>query len=148
MVVGVDNGLDGGLCAVSKFNKSLIGYIAMPTLQRNGKREVDTRAVHDWLQEFNTDFTLAIEEPLKHARSSQAMRSMAISFGKLLGMAESHRYQVSCVQVNDWQKKLLGKIPKGTTKSAALALAKKLEPDEAWLATERSRTPHDGIIDA
>lgn len=148
MVVGVDNGLDGALCAVAKFDQSVIAYSAMPTLTRNGKREVDTKAVHEWLQEFNTPFTMVVEEPLKHARSSQAMRSMAISFGKLLGMAESHNYEVSCVQVHDWQKKMLGRLPKGKTKAAALALAKQLEPDEDWLANKRCRTPHDGIVDA
>jgi len=148
MVVGVDNGLDGGLCAVSKFGKSVIAYMPMPTMQRNSKREVDTKAVHEWLQDFNTPFVFAIEEPLKHARSSQAMRSMAISFGKLLGMCESHNYEVACIDVHKWQRKLLGLLPKGKTKSAALALAKKMEPDEDWLANKRCRTPHDGIVDA
>lgn len=148
MIVGVDNGLDGGLCAISRFNGDLIDRIAMPTRQRRDKKEVDTKAVHEWLCDLHTPFVLAIEEPLRHAPSAQSIRSMAISFGKLLGMAESHDYNVVCVQVNTWQKKMLGRVPKNQTKKVALKLASELEPDESWLANKRCRTPHDGIIDA
>jgi hypothetical protein len=148
MVVGVDNGLDGGLCALSKFNGDVISYIKMPTLKRKGKSEIDPKPIKQWLLDFNTPFVLVIEEPLRHAPSSQSMRSMSISFGKLLGMADAAGFDVECVEVRDWQTDMLGRLPKGKTKPAALALAKKLEPDQNWLANKRCKTPHDGIIDA
>jgi hypothetical protein len=34
------------------------------------------------------------------------------------------------------------------TKVLALAKASELAPDETWLATKRSSTPHDGMVDA
>jgi len=148
MIVGIDNGLDGGLCAISGFDGSIIDKIRMPTLHRSKKREVNIKQVNDWLVELHTPFVLAIEEPLAHAKSSQAVRSMAISFGKLLGMAESHDYEVSRVSVHKWQKAMLGRTPKGQTKKAAFDLASQLAPDENWLANKRCRTPHDGMIDA
>lgn len=148
MIVGVDNGLDGGLCAISAFDGSIIDKIRMPTLQRSKKREVNIKQVNDWLVELHTPFVLAIEEPLAHAKSSQAVRSMAISFGKLLGMAESHDYEVSRVSVHKWQKTLLGRTPKGQTKKFAFELASQLAPYENWLANKRCRTPHDGMVDA
>jgi hypothetical protein len=149
MIVGIDNGLDGGLCAISKFDGSLIDKIRMPTLQRSKKKEIDIRKVHQWLMDLNTPFIFAVEEPLAHAKSSQAVRSMAISFGKLVGMAESHDYEnIMRVSVHKWQKVMLGKVPKGRTKEVALNLANQLEPSENWLANKRCRTPHDGMIDA
>lgn len=148
MIVGVDNGLDGALCAISRHDGSIIDKIRMPTYQRSKKREVDIRTINKWLVDLHTPFVLAIEEPLAHARSSQAMRSMAISFGKLLGMAESHRYEVVRISVHKWQKMMLGHIPKGQTKKFAFELANQLAPSENWLANKRCRTPHDGMIDA
>ena len=69
MIVGIDNGLDGGLCAISAFDGSIIDKIAMPTMQRSKKREVATAKINEWLVNLNTPFTLAVEEPLAHAKS-------------------------------------------------------------------------------
>ena len=73
---------------------------------------------------------------------------MAISFGKLLGMAECKNYEVARVSVHKWQKKMLGFIPKGRTKEVALKLAQEMEPSENWLKNKRCKVPHDGIIDS
>lgn len=148
MIIGVDNGLDGGLCAIARYDGSIIDKIRMPTLQHSKKREIDIRAVHRWIEELHTPFVMAIEEPLAHAKSSQAVRSMAISFGKLIGMAECKGYDVLRVSVHKWQKAMLGRTPKGQTKKAAFELALQLAPDENWLANKRCRMPHDGMIDA
>jgi hypothetical protein len=148
VIVGVDNGLDGGLCAIAQLDGSLIDKTAMPCQQRSKKREVDIRKVNEWLLGFNTPFVLAIEEPLAHAKSSQAVRSMAISFGKLLGMAECKGYTVARISVHKWQRKMLGFTPKGRTKQVALELAQNLEPSENWLKNKRCKVPHDGIVDA
>tara|TARA_Y100000996_G_scaffold140202_1_gene107038 strand:- start:64 stop:549 length:486 start_codon:yes stop_codon:yes gene_type:complete len=149
VIVGIDNGLDGGLVSVAVHDGSVISKMVMPTKQRSGKREVDVIKVYDWIVDHNTPFTLAIEEPLRHARSSQAVRSMALSFGKILGMAESRGWDVECVEVRNWQKALLGKfIPKGQTKSRALEVADELVPGECWRKSSRAKKPHDGLIDA
>ena len=124
MIGGIDNGLDGGLCAISKFDGGIIDKIRMPTLQRSKKKEIDIRKVHQWIKDLNTPFIFAVEEPLADAKSSQAVRSMAISFGKLVGMAESHDYEIIMrVSVHKWQKVMLGRVPKGRTKEVALKLA-------------------------
>jgi hypothetical protein len=148
MIIGIDNGLDGGLCAISRFDGSVVDYTAMPCYKRKGKREIDTVATYRWITDLCTKPIIAIEEPLKHARSSQAMRSMAISFGKLFGMCEVHGLEVAAVDVKEWQDAMLGKkVPRSGTKTAALAVAQSLHPNESWLAGDRSRIPHDGIVD-
>ena len=148
MVIGIDNGLSGGLVAVSAHTGAVIDKTVMPTIHRLKKSEVDTRKVYEWITALNSPFIFAIEEPLHHARSSQAVRSMAISFGKLLGLAESRQWDSRCVSVHKWQKVMLGNTPKGKTKEAALAVANELAPEECWLKSKRATTPHDGMIDA
>jgi hypothetical protein len=148
IIVGVDNGLDGGLAALSSHSGDLIDRIKMPTKRVGKKREVDSYAVYRWLSDLHSPYVLAIEEPLPHAKSSQAVRSMALSFGKLLGMAETRLQDVVRVPVREWQKAMLGKVPRGETKAFALREATRLHPDENWLGSDRSKKPHDGIIDA
>jgi hypothetical protein len=151
IVIGVDNGLDGGLCALSAFDGSLIHAIPMPTRQIGGKREVDPSAVYVWatgLGDFSSRILFAIEEPLKHAKSSQAMRSMGISFGLLCATAEMIGYHIRRIQVLDWQGPVLGRVARGKTKQRALEVASARWPDETWLASSRHRTPHDGMVDA
>ena len=152
MIVGIDNGLDGGLCAISSRGAKIVDKIAMPTFQRSKKREIDILAVKLWIDGLE-DFTnmrpiLAIEEPLAHAKSSQAVRSMALSFGKLVGMAETAEFKTHRISVYAWQKYMLGARPKGQTKIRALEVASTLVPNENWLKNKRCRTPHDGMIDA
>ena len=134
--------------AISKCTGTVVDKTVMPTLHRLKKREVDTRKVYEWIMDLESDFELAIEEPLHHARSSQAVRSMALSFGKLLGLAESRQWDISCVSVHKWQKVMLGRTPKGKTKEVALAVANEIAPEECWLKSKRATKPHDGLIDA
>lgn len=150
VIIGVDNGISGGLCAISSHDGSVIESIAMPTEEVSGKTEVYVRGLWGWLDHFSPLSTLiAIEEPLRHAKSSQAMRSMSISFGKIVGLCEAIEYPIHRVQVKEWQDVELGKrLAKGQTKVKALAVASSLWPEEDWLATSRSRIPHDGMIDA
>jgi hypothetical protein len=149
IIVGVDNGISGGLCAISYWNGDVCSAISMPTKTVEGKTEVDLLAVLEWADPYRDNMIICIEEPLKHARSSQAMRSMSISFGLLLGAFQARRATTVRIQVKEWQDAILGKrVSKGMTKAVALQQAQKIWPDETWLASKKSRVPHDGMIDA
>ena len=73
---------------------------------------------------------------------------MALSFGKIVGMAEANRYDVQRISVHKWQKRMLGFIAKGKSKEAALERAQQLAEDECWIKNKRCRRPHDGMVDA
>tara|TARA_R110000824_G_scaffold74368_2_gene189131 strand:+ start:513 stop:1019 length:507 start_codon:yes stop_codon:yes gene_type:complete len=149
VIIGVDNGLNGGLVAISKETGAVIEKTVMPTLHRCKKNEVDTRAVYEWVTSLESEFIFAVEEPLRHAKSSQAVRSMGISFGKLLGLAESRQWESRCVQVRNWQRSMLGSLLQShDTKKAALIKATVLVPEECWQKSKRASKPHDGMIDA
>ena len=56
MIIGVDNGLNGGLVAISKQTGAVIDKTVMPTLHRCKKRETDTRKVYEWVMALESDF--------------------------------------------------------------------------------------------
>lgn len=145
--IGVDNGLKGGLCAVGA-SGNLLGYSRMPVLKRAGKEEIDIVKVRSWCYTYGDSFVFAPEETPKHAETAQSMRSMALSYGKLLALAELSQWDLRPVEVKEWHKEMLGKkIPKGKTKEFALAAALALEPQETWVPP-MCRVAHDGVVDA
>jgi len=146
-VIGIDIGLSGGLCALCPESGEIVDRIVMPTRMHFRTGETDPHALLAWVRSFDCAL-VGIEEPLKRAPSSQAVRSMALSFGLCVGALESAGISVARVEVRDWQKALLGKFPAGQSKPAALAKARELWPEESWIPTPRHRVPHDGIIDA
>jgi len=148
MIVGIDNGIDGGLCAISEPHGKIIDYTAMPTYERKGKREIDTVAVKDWISNLHTEPRIVIEEPLRHAKSSQAVRSMAISFGKLYSLCETKGWEVFDVEVRDWQKKMIPGAQTGQTKKVAAKVAVEISEGCMFLKSPKSKVPHDGIVDA
>ena len=151
MIIGIDNGLDGGLAAIDDRTGNIICKAVMPTLQRGKKREVDAYRLYQWVLGCDPgpeEFIIAIEEALHHAKSSQAVRSMAMSFGKIKGLCESQQWDHCCVSVHKWQKRMLGHVPKGMTKEAAAWKAECLAPEECWQKSKRASKAHDGMIDA
>lgn len=163
MIIGIDNGLEGGLVALSPI-KGLapIAKFTMPTLsvfypaRKTSKartlREVDTRglvAILSSLDANKEETTVFFEHCPFHASDTNAMRSMAMSAGKILAVLEAKGFKnIHRVLSHDWQPVMLGKVPQGKTKEFAMAKASELWPDESWTASERSKKSHDGMIDA
>jgi len=90
-VVGIDNGLSGGIAILSQHNGSIIASAAMPCKERGGKNEVDIYTLYQWLRDkLNGRLTSAsyyIEEPCG-SKSLGAALSMASSFHSLRGLME------------------------------------------------------------
>ena len=150
LVVGIDNGLTGGMCALCPVSGNVVATAVMP-VKKNGKRnEICAAALVDWITclDLLVD-KVVVEESPAHAPSAASLSSMSISFGKMVGAFEVTGFRVERVLVRDWQREMLGKkIPQGMTKPLALAYARRRWPDQDWLASSRCKTPHDGIIDA
>jgi hypothetical protein len=146
-IIGIDNGLSGGIVALCPESGALIDKTVMPLREFLGKDEADVGEVVRWVSHFDCR-GVGIEEPPKHLNSIQSMRSMCLSFGLIAGALQQGGYAPCRITVQEWQKALLGKVPQGQTKPAALAKARELWPDEQWLPSRRHRTPHDGMVDA
>ena len=160
IVIGIDNGLTGGLVALSTTVNPqgagcLIESYPMPVLK--SIHEVDGDAVAAWVRKVTSGHSsvIAIEECPKHANQAMVMRSMATSYGILIGAitagADIPNDQIIRVRSGNpkdsWQRAMLGLLPKGETKAAALKLAQSFWPDETWIVGKK-RTPHTGLIDA
>jgi len=149
--IGIDNGLTGGLCAISEQSGLIIDYCKMPVTKRKKRNEVNIRAVHLWLSEVtvgnlsNADYV--IEEP-NNSRNASTAYSVASSFHSLRGFFETKMLNWHRITPQSWQKSMLGKFPAGESKKYALAKAQELWQGEEFLATPRCKGPHEGIVDA
>lgn len=149
--LGIDNGLKGGLVALSDHPGPPLAMAPMPTRGKAKGNEVDAELVWAWIQAFNepTDqLTVLLEIPGKHSPGAQALCSMWDSFGAIRGILETRRIRHHRIQPQAWQKVMLPGCAKGDTKPAALAKAKQLWPNETFLASVRCSVPHDGLVDA
>lgn len=149
IVIGLDNGNKGGLAALSWSHGEIIDLMVMPVMEHLGHKEIDIKAVWEWASQWNPSrLIVAAEAPPHHCPSASALRSLALSFGKIVGFFEAKNVPVFRVPVRVWQKNLLRMDEKGLTKLLALDKAQSRWPEEDWLPTKRHRTPHDGLIDA
>lgn len=148
--IGIDNGLTGGIVAISDHPGPPIAMIPMPTRGKSKGNEVDAAALIEWMHMIGPldRITVTLETPGKHSPGAQALCSMWDSYGAIRGVLESHRIRHHRITPQSWQKVMLVGCAKGDTKPAALAKAKQLWPDETWLASRRCTKPHDGLVDA
>jgi len=148
--IGIDNGLTGGLVALSDHPGPPIDYWVMPLKAKPKGNEVAAELIWQFLDNLSNrnKLTVILETPGKHSPGALALCSMWDSFGAIRGVLESRGVRHHRVDPQVWQKAMLGKVEKGQTKPAAYARARQLWPDEDWLATPRSTKPHEGLIDA
>lgn len=145
---GIDNGVTGAICLLGEHPECPpIDKIPMPVQVTKKGREIDTKAVRLYLEQFGTreQFRIVIEEP-GGSKSAKAAASMSASFGALRGAFQWAGMVIHRITPQVWQKALLGKCK--DTKAAALTKAGELWPDESWLASDRCRVAHDGIVDS
>jgi len=87
-----------------------------------------------------------------HAMPGQGVSSMfkfGKVYGEVLGAIKSENIPHTLITPQKWQKEIFQGIEtKLKPKEKALIAAKRLFPNESFLATPRSRKPHDGMVDA
>ena len=145
--IGIDNGVSGALAAISPHSQ-IIAVLPMPTLKARKGNEIDIAAVWQWLDNLGRDkITVTIEEP-GGSKSAKASTSMAGSFHALRAVCVLKGIRWHRVTPQAWQKDMLPGCKSGDSKPRALALARQLWPSESFLASDRCRVAHDGIVDA
>lgn len=141
--IGIDNGKQGAITILNEDNEIEAKYI-MPV---NGKA-YDIQALVTMLK--NWDVQLVVLE--KVFALPMIPRSSALSLGHCLGLMEgicaTLGYPYVIVAPKTWQKEIFKGMDRKDTKAASIKFAKAMWPSENWLATERSRKPHDGLTDA
>ena len=148
--IGIDTGKHGGIVALNSKNE-IIGKWVMP-LDQSG--EID-------LQELDIIFKglrptvygyaiVTIEDPGKHAKSSQAIGGMRYGFGIVKQACVSNGISFHTTSSRVWQSFYWTQRGDKTTKEKALEVANNTWPDEPFLhpGKPRSRKAHDGLVDA
>lgn len=144
--VGIDVGKKGGIVKLGEDNK-LISLHAMPMI---GK-EYDIQELKNILSNPDEEIVhLAIENV--HAIQGRTGNSSNFSFGLgkgiLMGLVAGLNIPYTLVNPKTWQKIAWEGVSKQSdNKKTSLLAAKRLFPTESFLATERSRVPHDGMVD-
>jgi len=161
LYVGIDNGLDGAITVLDKKGKILQMFV-MPSftniLKTKTKKgnfktqgEIDSVAIKEFFDMGATwsRLTVLIEKPAGSKGVKPAV-SMAASYYTLKTIFKMHGVTPLNVTALRWQKTFWTK-PRGCqrdTKDYAAEAAKKIWPDEDWLATPRCSTVHDGLVDS
>lgn len=145
-IIAIDIGLEGAVCEYS----GQISYWTMPIIGN----QVDYQNLCDRISKENAH---VVFEDLKslYAVSASSTWSLASQAGAVEMMCVALKLPFTKVAPKDWQKEMFQGIPpirkssgKADTKKMALIAAKRLFPNLSFLATEKSRVPHNGIVDA
>lgn len=157
--VGIDIGKKGGLCSL---HKGKLKYIAMP-MQKNN--DVDRRKLASVITTLLKKGKVHLIFEKLHGRPNQKA-SVTFSLGGQVEIVKTiaDLYKIPHTEVTPqtWQKAMFmgvtkiykkskknGVVTETTdTKKMALTAIKKIFPDYTFLATEKSKVPHDGIVDA
>lgn len=146
--IGIDNGISGGLVALSATpGGGIISKLPMPTQKTRKGNEINIVEVWEWAVQFHLGNTSIIIEEPGGSQSAQAAASMAASFASLRTLCELKGLRYIRITPQAWQKPMLN-CGKGETKPAALTLARSLWPAESWLSSPRCKVPDSGLIDA
>jgi len=147
--VGIDNGVDGGICILAP-DRSILAYRVMPIQKARRGSQLDVLVLDAWFSAHVQDprhLHVVVEEPggSKSARSARVMDGV---FHAIRTWITLRQIRWTPITPSKWQKVLLPGVQTGQTKPAALTRARALWPGVDFLATERSRVPHDGLVDA
>ena len=149
--VGIDNGISGAVTVLNQ-EGSVVTSFTLPSTRVRSHNELDVRGFHKMMHERklapDTVQCVVIEAP-GGSQSAAAAAVMSGVFHALRAYLDLFQFRWERVTPQAWQKVLLGSnIPAGTTKELALDTARRLWPAESFLATDRSKVPHSGIVDA
>lgn len=140
-VCAIDPGLKGAIAFIQ--GDEIVTHV-MPTIEN----QIDIHALSDLL--LDSKVNLCVIEKVG-SMPKQGVTSM-FNFGKTCGLIEgvvaAYRIPYLLVAPQTWQKVMLKDVKGEDPKKRALIACKRLLPSVNLLATERSRVPHDGIVDA
>lgn len=101
-----------------------------------------------WLQQRYTKIVYIEQAQTMPKQGIVSAFNYGRDFGYLLGTLTGG-FLVNQVAARTWTKRVHQQAPRSKcAKSRSLWVARQMWPNETWLATARSKVPHDGLIDA
>jgi len=152
--IGIDPGLQGGIAIITTSEgeeaKTGIETHAMPVIFNVKKRMLDHLLLKHLVFLFNPNnaYVLLEQQQAMPKQGVTSMFSTGYGFGALKQCLVDFAIPHEVVKAQVWQKEFGISGRKGNTKTQALRICQDLFPDANLLATERSKKPHEGIVDA
>lgn len=156
LIVGVDPGKKGGV-AVYNIETKEISFIQMP-INKNGR--VDIKELVSFLSPIKENILCVYVEKVTSFKGESNFTgfNFGASVGALMASFDFLNIPFDEVLPRIWQgtmwtgidkifKQVKSKL-KHDTKATSLKAAQRLFPECTFLATPRSKVPHDGIVDA
>jgi hypothetical protein len=152
--IGIDPGKSGGIAILTEDMKLIL--FTVPTI---GKL-VDHQSIRTVLDGYrggngNQSYYALEDVHSLPGVSAKANFSFGENKGEYRGLLVGLQLPYMEVQPKTWQKIAWEGVPlmkkpngKTDTKAVSLTAAKRLFPNESFLATSRSSVPHDGLVDA
>jgi crossover junction endodeoxyribonuclease RuvC len=149
-VMGIDNGFSGGLVTINDvLGTREISKIVMPVIEtKKGKHELDMRGLINYFLRECPDVIFLEKAQAMPKQGVTGVFHYAEGYGIIKGIVNALGFRLELVPPQTWQKEMFrGKVKNGT-KELSYAVCRELFPCESWLATERSRKFHTGLVDA
>lgn len=158
--IGIDPGMNGGIAILSQDKPPQL--LKMPLL---AKVEIDVRFISELLFSISNVHVVIEDVHSVFGASASANFSFGFGCGSLFAVLKVLDVPFTKVQPKAWQKEMwqgvkpieinTGKQNKNgspkykiDTKATSLLAAIRIFPNVNFLASERSKKPHDGLIDA
>lgn len=152
LYVGIDPGKNGGIVTIN--SEGVLKLYPIPKIKTN----VDYRELYSIFNAIEGDNIYCVIEEVHSVFGSSAKSNFNFGYisGVLLGMIISREdISYEMVPPKKWQKEIWSSSDivkkengRNDTKATSLLAAKRLFPGESFLATPRSKKPHDGLYDA
>lgn len=145
---GIDGGLSGALSILDDTGQ-LLEMRVMPILPvSNGRNEYDCQKILEILLKYPNATVILEKAQFTPKLGGIASFSFGKSYGMMIGMLSALKMRYHLVAARTWQKEMLADINSENTKDASAIIAKRLYPEQSFLATERSRKIHSGCTDS
>lgn len=144
--IGIDPGKTGGLALIE--DETVMSVMPMPETAREL-----ARTLADWRDEARDNSILL----MTYVEKAQAMpKNGSVSMfnygqhmGEIIGILTTLEMSFILVPPATWSKKMhAGVTASPDTKKRSRIAVERLYPDLKLLATERSKKPHEGMVDA
>lgn len=146
-VLGVDNGLDGGL-AIVEDGKIVECYVAPTVTVKDSKREYNADEIVALISTANPDHIFLEKAQPMPDQGVTSMFSTGLGYGMYRGIIAALKIPHTLVHPKTWQKVMFQDLPKTDTKAMSHIVCMRLWPGQSWLASPRCRKAHDGMTDA
>ena len=143
-IMAIDPGLNGAICLMNDRGH----YIFLKPMPKTEKGEVDYEHLAWILATYNVSKVFLEKAQPMTKQGVSSMFNYGKHFGILIGLLTAFKIPFHLVPPQAWTRKMHVVPKQGSAKEKSLAAARRLFPDESFLATARSRVPHDGMVDA